>query len=59
MSSDLSVQNVNCDQEFLMFSMQNQSLTFFMFSTLNHDSADKNNCDCTDSRDYKIKMYEL
>ena len=47
MNSDLSVQNVNCDQEFFMFDMQN------------HYSADENNCDCTDSRDHKIKMYEL
>ena len=46
-SSDLSVQNVNCDQEFFMSDMQN------------HNSADENNCDCTDSRDHKIKMYKL
>ena len=26
---------------------------------LNHDSADENNCDHTDSRDHKIKMYKL
>ena len=25
----------------------------------NHYLADKNNCDCTDLRDHKIKMYEL
>ena len=59
MSSDLSVQNVNCNQEFLMSDMQNQSLTFLMSDTLNHNSADENNCDCTDSRDHKIKMYKL
>ena len=59
MSSDLSVQDVNCDQEFFMLSMQNQSLTFSMLSTLNHDLTDENNCDCTDSRDHKIKMYKL
>ena len=47
MGSDLSVQNVNCDQEFFMSDMPN------------HDPADEDNCDCTDSRDHKIKMYEL
>ena len=59
MSSDLSVQNVNCDQEFLMFSMWNHDLAFLMSSMSNHNSADEDNCDCTDSRDHKIKMYEL
>ena len=59
MSSDLSVQNVNCDQEFFMFSMWNHGLAFLMLSMSNHNSADENNCDCTDSRDHKIKMYKL
>ena len=59
MSSDLPVQNVNCDQEFFMSSMWNHGLTFFMLSMPNHNSADENNCDCTDSRDHKIKMYKL
>ena len=59
MSSDLSVQNVNCDQEFFMLDMWNHDLAFFMPSMSNHDSADEDNCDCTDSRDHKIKMYKL
>ena len=59
MGPDLSVQNVNCDQEFFMLDMQNQSLAFLMPGTLNHDSADEDNCNHTDSRDHKIKMYEL
>ena len=59
MSSDLSVQNVNHDQEFFMLSIQNQSLAFLMSGTLNHNSADENNCNHTDSKDHKIKMYKL
>ena len=39
--------------------MQNQSSAFFMLSMLNHDLADEDNCNCTDSRDHKIKMYKL
>ena len=39
--------------------MQNQSLTFLILSILNHDLTDENNCDHTNSRDHKIKMYKL
>ena len=59
MGPDLPVQDVNCDQGFSMPSMQNQSLAFPMPGTLNHDLADEDNCDHTDSRDHKVKMYEL
>ena len=59
MSSDLSVQNVNCDQGFPMPGMWNHGLAFPMPGMPNHDPADEDNCDCTDSRDHKIKMYKL
>ena len=42
-----------------MFNIQNQSLTFLMSDMLNHDSADENNCNSTNSKDHKIKMYKL
>ena len=44
---DLPVQDVDCDQGFPMPGM------------LNHDPADEDNCDHTDPRDHKVKMYKL